>query len=154
MSCDITIKTTGTLIDELVTNAFKTANAIERRLPTTQFTERYQLLRAAIDKRFNGEVAAAIHSTSVIAFSSQSPVGRDIETVVSGGIASAIIELRTISKATWQAQEIVMGDHDDATIAAAGRTAQRCNARRTEAIRRIDRLFGEGDVTITAKTYG
>lgn len=120
----ISSKSTGQLVDELVTNAFKTAYAAKADAPTLEFDERYELLRAALTERLGVDLAGSIH------------------------------DLCVVSLATWQAQEVVMHELDDGTAARAGRQSQRLNALRSEQIRQIDRLVGEAGISITTKTYG
>lgn len=176
---DIAVKSTGTLIDELVTNAWKTGHAIQRGRDTSEFDARFALLRDAIDARIASGVAQAVHSTCVVGF-----VARELMTdIVFAGVygdrdprieqmqrhvqefterigpSKPVLPLRIwqlccVSKQTWLAQEHVMGDSDDTTVASAARTAQQCNARRTDMIRQIDQILGEAEVTITTKTYG
>lgn len=122
---DITTKSTGQLLDELVTNAFKTQFASRNLRSTDEFEARYELLRVALEQRLGADLAGLIH------------------------------DLAIVSMATWQAQEVVMHEtDDDAKVAAGGRQAQRLNAARTKTIREIDRLLGEAQITITTKTYG
>lgn len=66
--------------------------------------------------------------------------------------AREIGELVVVLIATWEAQEIVMGDHDDSTTAQAARMAQSLNARRASLVRKIDQDLGEGN-TVMEKTY-
>ena len=121
---DISEKSTGQLVDELVTNAFKTEFAVRGGSPADQFEVRYEMLRSALARRLGEDVAAIIH------------------------------DLAVVSMATWQAQEVVMSSYDDRVAANAGRQAQRMNARRTRLIRELDRLLGEAGISITTKTYG
>ena len=122
---DITSKSTGQLLDELVTNAFKTEFSSRHARSIDEFEARYELLRAALEQRLGTDLAGLIH------------------------------DLAIVSMATWQAQEVVMHEKDDdAKVAAGGRQAQRLNAARTKTIREIDRLLGEAQITITTKTYG
>lgn len=117
-------KSTGQLVDELVTNAFKTAFAASHGAATAEYEQRYELLREALAERLGTDAAALIH------------------------------DLAVVSLATWHAQEVVMHEERDAEAAAAGRQAQRTNAQRTSLIREIDRLLGETEISITTKTYG
>lgn len=121
---DISEKSTGQLVDELVTNAFKTVFAAQRGTATEEYDLRYELLRGALEQRLGTDAAAIIHDLAVVSF------------------------------ATWQAQEVLMHEPDDSIAADAGRQAQRLNARRSRFIREIDRLLGDAGVTITTKTYG
>jgi hypothetical protein len=125
MKRDVSVKTTGQLLDELVTNAFKSGYAALRSSDGGEFDARYELLRRVLDERLGPELSAVIH------------------------------DLAVVSLATWQAQEVVMSSSaSDRVAAEAGRQSQRLNARRSGLIREIDRLLGEADVTITTKTYG
>ena len=122
---DITSKSTGQLLDELVTNAFKTEFSSRRGGSIDEFATRYELLRAALEQRLGVDLAGLVH------------------------------DLAIVSMATWQAQEVVMHEKDDdAKAADAGRQAQKLNASRTRQIREIDRLLGEAKISITSKTYG
>lgn len=58
----IAIKTTGQLVDELVTNAFKTFNTKD----PIEFNERYELLRDELNVRFQSEVAGLIHDLAIV----------------------------------------------------------------------------------------
>lgn len=124
MAHDIATKSTGGLVDELVTNAFKTAFVLDLCRSDAEFQIRYETLCEALEARLGTDVASAIHDLCLISF------------------------------ATWQAQEIVMTSHEDPEVAMAARQAQKLNARRTALIREIDRLLGESSITITTKTYG
>jgi len=121
---DISEKSTGQLVDELVTNAFKTEFSARRGTALEEFDARYELLRGALAAKLGNDAAAVIH------------------------------DLCVVSMATWQAQEVVMHESDDHAAATAGRQSQRLNARRTRLIREIDRLLGEAGISITTKTYG
>lgn len=120
----ISEKSTGMLLDELVTNAFKTAFAAGGGVSTEEFDRRYLQLSAVLEQRLEAPIAAAIH------------------------------DLCVVSLATWQAQEIVMTTHEDKVVAEAAKQAQVCNAKRTKLIRKIDSLLGEAQISITTKTYG
>lgn len=120
----ISEKSTGQLVDELVTNAFKTAFAAGRGATTDEYDQRYALLRDALAERLGTDVAALVH------------------------------DLAVVSLATWHAQEVVMHESRDDVAATEGRHAQRTNALRTKFIREIDRLLGEAEISITTKTYG
>ena len=117
-------KSTGQLVDEIVTNGFKTAFSSRHSAALDEFETRYELLRQALVERLGADVAGLIH------------------------------DLAIVSLATWQAQEVVMHETEDPKVAAAGRQSQRLNAARTRAIREIDRLLGEAQISITSKTYG
>jgi hypothetical protein len=116
-------KSAGQLIDELVTNAFKIAHAKRCESAGDEYEVRHELLRDALEEKLGHDLADAIHDLAIVSY------------------------------ATWQAQEIVMHERDDAIVARAGRQAQRSNARRTSLIREIDRVLGEVGITITTKTY-
>lgn len=120
----ISVKTTGQLIDELVTNAFKTHHAVSKDKAPAEFDRRYDDLTEALQERLGQDVAGLLH------------------------------DLAIVSMATWQAQEIVMHESSDKPAADAGRQAQRLNGKRTQIIREIDRLLGETSISITTKTYG
>lgn len=120
----ISEKSTGQIVDEIVTNGFKTEFSSRRGGSLDEFETRYDLLRTALTERLGADVAGLVH------------------------------DLAIVSLATWQAQEVVMHEADDTKTAAAGRQAQRLNALRTRAIREIDRLLGEAQISITTKTYG
>ncbi len=68
--------------------------------------------------------------------------------------AFLIDELITTSMKLWHAQEAVMHGADDTIVAAAGRRSQQLNARRNALMRALDERAGDGDITITGKTYG
>lgn len=121
---DVSTKSTGQLIDELVTNAFKTHHAVSSGSAPAEFERRYNDLRGALETRLGQDVAGLLH------------------------------DLAIVSMATWQAQEVVMHESDDKHAASAGRQAQRLNGKRTRIIREIDRLLGETSISITTKTYG
>ncbi len=121
---EITSKSTGQLLDELVTNAFKTEFSSRHGGTLEEFETRYELLRSAIERRLGTDLAGLIH------------------------------DLVLVSMATWHSQEVVMHERSDQAVAAAGRNAQRTNALRTRIIREIDRVLGEAGISITTKTYG
>ena len=117
-------KSTGQLVDELVTNAFKTGSAACSRVATSEYDARYEDLREALIQRLGQDVSAQIH------------------------------DLALVSMATWHSQELVMHEQSDQAVATAGRHSQRTNAIRARIIREIDRLLGEAGISITTKTYG
>jgi len=121
---DVSKKSPGQLVDELITNAFKTEFAIVEGRDQDEFDRRYELLRDALVVYCGDGFAAIVH------------------------------DLCITSLATWEAQEVVMHETSDAYVAEAARHAQRMNARRTALIREIDRVLGESGITITTKTYG
>lgn len=124
MPSSISSKSTGQLVDELVTNAFRTWHAGISGAPLDELERRYDQLREVLTERLGPELAACVHALSAI------------------------------SMATWQAQEVLMHDADDARALAAARHAQRTNAHRCRIIREIDRLVGDDGITLTSKTYG
>lgn len=150
---DIATKSIGQLFDELVTNAFKSAHALDRLHSIAEFDKRGGLLCAAIRARVPDGIAERVHSHCLTLFRWRNSSGLS-ERDLTPELHDALADLCTISLATWRAQEIVMGDGHDSEVARAAREAQRCNAARTARIRDIDRLLGESDVTITSKTYG
>jgi len=112
------------LVDDLVTNAFKTAFANLAGRSDAEFQMRYELLRAALAERLGVDTASVIH------------------------------DLCIVSMATWQAQEVVMTSNEDRVVAEAAKQAQVMNANRTTLIRKIDKTLGESGISITTKTYG
>jgi hypothetical protein len=68
-------------------------------------------------------------------------------------IGELIDQLITTSLQCWHAQEILMQQTDDATMAKVARQAQEMNARRNALIRAIDTRLGEADNTQLPKTY-
>ena len=120
----IEVKSTGQLVDETVTHAFRTEWA-----------------RAAA----GGEVDELLARAEFLV--------RALDRRLGSGAGTLIFDLATVLRATWVAQEIVMADHDDATTARAARQAQRLNGHRSRLVRRIDQLLGEDGITVMAKTY-
>ena len=150
---DISEKSTGQLVDELITNAFKTAFAASAGRPTEEFEQRYRLLSEAIDTRW--AISDVVHRFCISLY--RSPDSEfDIPRVSEHkqALLQALLDLCRRSLDTWQLQEIVINAVDPALVARAAKDAQRCNALRTAAIREIDRQVGESDITITTKTYG
>jgi len=151
---DVSSKTTGQLVDELVTNAFKTAFAKSAVRPTAEFDARFELLRAAVDGRFGCPVAAPIVYLCDSLFSHPGQPTDLLIPSIHPDLGTALRELCVFSLVTWQAQEVVVHETDDTVVAKAARTAQIFNAKRTAAIRQIDRCAYESEITITTKTYG
>ncbi len=152
---DIATKSIGQLFDELVTNAFKSANALDLHRSMAEFDKRGGQLRRAIHARLPDvdDIAERVHAHCLALFRWHSSFGLS-ERGLTHELHDALADLCTISLATWRAQEIVMGDGHDSEVVRAAREAQRCNAARTARIRDIDRLLGESGITITTKTYG
>lgn len=156
---DIAIKSTGQLFDELVTNAFKTAHAVDHNRSIREFQERHTALATAITERLRCRILpssspppvripALVHEHCLAIYRWK------IGPLHSKEIHVALFELCQTSLATWRAQEIVMSDGHHTEIARAAREAQRCNAARAGSIRELDHMFGESEITITSKTYG
>jgi hypothetical protein len=153
---DIATKSTGQLLDELVTNAFKTVHAAAEVRDASEFLTRHTLLSAAIDRRFEKTVADSVAVACSVLFLTpeQAWHERILGLPLTAALHAALLNLCEHSCATWIHQEHVMSGVSDALVAKAGRAAQQCNALRTEAMRRIDQLLGEAEITITTKTYG
>lgn len=120
---DIQVKSTGQLVDETGTLAFRMARARDAGADEAELAARADSLVQALDRR----------------------LGR--------GAGALILDLATVLRATWVAQEIVMADHDDQATTCAARQAQRLNGHRSRLIRRIDQLLGEDGITVMTKTY-
>lgn len=119
----IEVKSTGQLIDEAGTMAFRLARAWATGADAADLAARAELLISALDRRLGD------------------------------GVGTLIFDLAAVLRATWVAQEIVMADHGDQETAAAARQAQRLNGHRSRLIRRIDQLLGEDGITVMTKTY-
>lgn len=120
---DAEVKSTAQLADETATLAFRSAWARDAEADGTELSARLRSLSEALDRRLGS------------------------------GAGALLFDLATVLYATWEAQEIVMADHDDATTARAARQAQRLNGHRSRLIRRIDQLLGEDGITVMTKTY-
>ncbi len=131
---DITIKSTGFLIDELITTRFK----VELN-PTPENIQRMRLLDAAIRLRLNGredDIYLQVTKLQVVLRQCW-----DAQEVMRGAklpdytpyLADGMLELRK--------------------IASAGIKAQETNAIRNRIIREIDEILGELDISPTEKTY-
>ena len=68
-------------------------------------------------------------------------------------IGFLIDELITTSMKCWAAQEEICAGGTNEKIAAAAVRAQDLNARRNSLIRAIDRRLGDGELSVTEKTY-
>lgn len=120
---EIEIKSTGQLIDESATLAFRVARSYAEGAGNAELSARLELLVQALDRRLGD------------------------------GVGSLVFDLAAVLQACWVAQEIVMADHDDAATARAARQAQRLNGHRARLVRRIDALLGESRITVLVKTY-
>jgi hypothetical protein len=74
-------------------------------------------------------------------------------------IGQLIDELIVLNIRIWNTLDIITcekisANSNDKLIADAARKAQEYNARRTELIRAIDKRLGEGNNTLSEKTYG
>jgi len=134
------IKSTGTLVDELLTTDLKIAAG------NTDAQERRHELGNTIIER-----------TAVLIVTGQIDKYREFQRVTE--------ELRTVLKQCWDAQETVsrvpllydeeqFDIQDLYKIAHAGKEAQRTNRLRNQFIRRLDEIVGETDRTQLEKTYG
>jgi len=131
----ITVKSTGTLIDELITTHFK----IEVN-PSTENIQRALLLETAIRIRLDGneeQIALQVIKLRTVlreCWNSQEVVMQYKDLRISDNLsASAMVD--------W------------IRVGQAGLTAQRTNAVRNKIIREIDTILGE-DTTPLGKTYG
>uniref|UniRef100_A0A6M3IWG2 Uncharacterized protein n=1 Tax=viral metagenome TaxID=1070528 RepID=A0A6M3IWG2_9ZZZZ len=68
-------------------------------------------------------------------------------------IGVLIDELITTNIKCWMAQEKLMGADSDIDAGKAAKDAQALNARRNSLIRAIDEMLGQGDITLTEKSY-
>jgi len=153
---DVSEKSTGQLVDELITNAFKRAHAATEMRDASEFLARHELLSAAIDRRFENPVADSVALACCVLFMTPEQAWHERIRGLHIGekLHDALINLCEFSCATWMHQERVMNCGSDEVVAKAGKAAQQCNAQRTQAIRNIDHELGETDITITTKTYG
>lgn len=130
----IEYKSTGSLIDEMVTALLKTTKTTKNKGGNEK---RWNLLSDAISKRFE-----------------KSPVPIYDERVV-----DLWQELSETLEACWDAQEEVMifsdpqDYHEVERCAMAAIEAQRLNAKRNRLIRELDELLGESDYTQLEKSY-
>jgi len=137
---DITVKSTGFLIDEWITACFK-------RDATHSYESiiRYELLSAALNKRLEGYYQNEAQWKT---------------------LHDLINALRAQSRLCWNAQEEIMGFNEFTfspylvndlskleRFCEAAVTAQKTNARRNKIIRQIDRFLGEADIMPLEKTY-
>lgn len=120
-------KTTGTLIDELITCMFKIEHSSTRNL----YERFYRLFTAILDRVSESDLDGC-----------------------QGQILDLFLKLGVASKECWDAQEMICASEGSPTnIAEAARTAQSCNAERVSIIREIDDLFGEENEMALEKTY-
>ena len=130
----IEYKSTGSLIDEMITTLLKTTKTTKNK---EENERRWNLLSDAISKRFE-----------------KSPVPIYDERVV-----DLWQELSETLEACWDAQETVMEftkplDCDAAMwVGNAAIDAQDLNAKRNRLIRELDELLGESDYTQLEKSY-
>lgn len=133
---DIAIKSTGTLIDEMLTADMKiqagNSQAIERRHQLGTVVS-VRLAKIALDKEKNR------------------------------AMWKLITELTSVLKDCWDAQEVFRKFGDDVNywstddifeMACAGKDAQTYNNQRNKLIRKIDELIGETEFTQLEKSYG
>lgn len=65
-----------------------------------------------------------------------------------------IDELITTNIKCWFAQERLMSADSDADAGKSAKEAQTLNVRRNALIRAIDEALGQGNITLTEKSYG
>ena len=68
-------------------------------------------------------------------------------------VGTLIDELITTDIKCWFAQERLLYGKDDHEVAEAAREAQKLNIRRNAIISTIDETLGQGDITVTKKSY-
>lgn len=125
----IELKSTATLIDELITVELKMIHFGKDKLQ-----ERYEMLDAAISRRLKRHSDVdKLHTLSVLT-----------------------LNLKEINSACWKAQETVMkwDLNVPIVVAEAAKEAQRLNAKRNNIIREMDDLLGESQYTQLEKSYG
>lgn len=121
---NVELKTTGELIDELITTQLK----LSFFGYTEEIVNREFALVTAINKRLTEE--------------------QIIE------ITSVVEDLQRVSKECWDAQDKIMNrfeTHDSIAVAAV--KAQQLNVERTGLIRKIDKLVNDGGFTRLEKSY-
>lgn len=130
----IELKSTATLIDELITTELKMIHFGKDRLQ-----ERFEMLDTAITHRLSRHTdAAKLHTLGILT-----------------------LNLKETNLACWNAQETVMS-HDLETssnpdvnliVATAAKMAQKLNAQRNNIIREMDDLLGESQYSQLEKSY-
>lgn len=123
----IELKSTGFLIDELITAELKMKHFGKNHLQ-----ERYEQLNTAISKR----------------------LGRHNDSDKSHTLSILVLNLKRVNQKCWDAQETVMKSFAAVTVAKAAKEAQRLNAQRNGIIREIDDLLGESQYSQLEKSYG
>lgn len=131
---DITVKSTGFLIDELITTRFK----VEVN-PTPETIQRMQVLDRAIKQRLNNREDSIY-----------------LQVVKLQVILRQCWEAQEIIMG-YNDMEFKMHHHHNhrglKKLGQAALTAQRTNAQRNKLIREIDDILGESDVSPLGKTY-
>jgi hypothetical protein len=122
----VELKSTGTLIDEFITTTLK----IDHFGKDTALIERLDKLDTAIAKRVSRHPKSKYPAMSLM-----------------------VLELRSVLKKCWDAQELVMKGFDNQTVAMAAQEAQRLNAERNKLIRKIDEELNEAQYTQLEKSY-
>lgn len=127
----IELKSTATLIDELLTAEIKL-----KHFGSDTVQERYNMLDIAIKSRLSRHNDKdKFHTLSVL-----------------------ILKLKRVNQDCWDAQERVMlredTIEDTIEIATAAKQAQKLNAQRNNIIREIDDLLGESQYSQLEKSYG
>jgi hypothetical protein len=131
---DITVKSTGFLIDELITARFK----VEIN-PNQDNIQRMRLLDAAVRIRLNGredDIFLPVAKLQVVlrqCWDAQEVVMKNKDIVYSPYIQDNYLQLNKLAKAAIQAQTT--------------------NAERNKLIREIDTILGEANVSVLGKTY-
>jgi hypothetical protein len=69
-------------------------------------------------------------------------------------IGTLLDELTVCNLKLWNIVEVLNHSDDITELAEAGKKAQKLNLRRTLLIQAIDERLGDGDFTVTDKTYG
>ncbi len=148
---DITSKSTGLLLDELITATIKRehfAASGQDAASVDRLRSRCAGLAAALSLRLD---AGPNQVEGPVSTNSTKPATDSATGAVPVG--ALIAELIEALLKCWQAQEVVMTSHDDKIVAAAAKDAQHLNAVRNSLIRSIDAALGDESITVTEKTY-
>ena len=121
---NVELKTTGELIDELITTQLKLSFFGYNE----EIISRELALISAINKRLTDKQILEL--------------------------AELVGELEEVSKQCWDAQEIITKSHIRDDIADAAIKAQQQNVIRTKLIRKIDNFVNESGFTRLEKSYG
>lgn len=144
---DITIKSTGFLIDELITSRFKVEVS-----PTPDNVHRMRLLDAAVRLRLNGredDIYLQVVKLQLVLRQCW-----DAQEVIRDAKIEKMPFITSVKYPYYSTNYPIADFQYLEKIARAGIKAQETNAERNKLIKEIDTMLGEADISPLGKTYG